>query len=151
MKKFLLGALLLALAPVAQAGPFNDTLSVCLVKKTSEADKQLLVRWIFAALSNHPAVKDLSKVSKEEADRLNREVATLYQALLLDRCGAETRDALKYEGKSAIESSFETLGKVAAQGLMSHADVAAFMGGMEKYLDLMALDVVGPAPAPAKP
>jgi hypothetical protein len=150
MKKLLLATALLALAPAAHAGAFADTLSVCLVKKTSEADKQALVRWIFVALSRHPAVKDLSSVSKEQADKLSHDVATLYQDLLLVRCKDETQDALKNEGTSAIEAGFNTLGQTAARGLMSHEQVAGYMGEMEKQLDLSALDAVAPA-KPAKP
>ena len=151
MKKLLLAAVLLALAPAAHAGPFGDTLSVCLVKQSTEADRQLLVRWIFAALAQHPGVQDLAKVPKEEASRLNREVGALYEDLMLKRCGTETRDALKYEGAAAIEAGFRTLGQVATQGLMTHAQVTAFMSELEKHMDLSALDSVQPAQAPAKP
>jgi hypothetical protein len=156
MKTLLLGAMLLALAPVAHAGAFTDTLSVCLVKKTTDADKQLLVKWIFVALAQHPAVQEYAKVPKDKADQLNLEVGALYQALLVDRCGAETRDAMKYEGASAIQSSFQVLGQVASQGLMTDAKVAAFIGEMSKHMDLSALDAPAadakpaPVPAPAK-
>ena len=149
MKKLLLGAMLLALAPAAQAGAFTDTLSVCLVKKTSDADKQLLVRWIFAALAQHPAVKDFARVSKEDADKLNADVAGLYQSLLVDRCRDEARDALQYDGNAALESSFEVLGRVATQGLMTDPKVSAFIAEMSSHVDEKALDVLSPAPASA--
>ena len=150
MKQILLAAGLLALAPAAHAGAFTDTLSVCLVKKTSDADKQLLVRWIFAALAHHPGVQDIANLPDDKADKLNRDVGALYQALLVDRCGAETRDALKYEGAVAIQSSFQTLGQVATQGLMSDAKVTAYMADLDKYVDLKALDEA-PVKAAEKP
>jgi hypothetical protein len=150
MNKLLLGAMLLAVAPAAHAGAFTDTLSVCLVKKTSEADKQLLVKWIFVALAQHPAVQEFAKVPKETADQLNRDAGALYQSLLLDRCGTETRDALQYEGSGAIQSSFQVLGQVATQGLMNDAKVAGYMAELAKYVDLSPLDAAETKQAPAE-
>lgn len=149
-KQLLLGALLLAASPLAQAGAFSDTLSVCLVKKSSAEDKTLLVRWIFAGLGHHPEVRDLSKVSEAESERLNKEVAGLFMALMTDRCATETHDAMKYEGDKAIETGFETLGRVATQGLMGHPDVAAFIAGLDKHLDKEKLEALGKDAAAAK-
>ena len=123
---------------------------MCLVKKTSESDKQLLVRWIFAALSQHPAVKDLAKVSKEQGDQLNHDVGALYSSLMVDRCGTETRDAMQYEGSEALKASFEVLGRVATQGLMTDEKVGAYMADLEKYVDVKALDATAPEKAPEK-
>lgn len=150
-------ALLLALASVASpawAGPFNDKLAVCLVKSTTEADKQLLMRWIFAAMASHPGVKDLGTVSRAEGDKLNKGVATLFWDLVSVRCGAETRDAIKFEGAGALSSSFEVLGKVAMQGLMADPQVTQFIGGIDANMDKKAMQdllngVAAPAPAPA--
>ncbi len=135
-------AFLLALAGFsssAVAGPFNDKLSICLVKSTTEADKIVLMRWIFAAMASHPAVKDLGNITKEQGDKLNKDTATLFWSLISDRCGAETKDAIKYEGAGAISSSFEVLGKVAMQGLMADANVSKYMAGIDANLDPAAL------------
>jgi hypothetical protein len=148
IRKLAFGALLLAAAPLAHAGPFNDTLSVCLVKQTSAAEQTTLVRWIFAAIASHPQVKDMAKLSPQEGEKLNKDVAALYTALLTERCRTETRDAVQYEGEKALESAFETLGKVAMQGLMSDPNVNGYMTGLDKYLDKKKLAEVMPAAAP---
>ena len=57
---------------VAQAGPFTDEMSKCLVRNTSEADKTLFIQWIYAAMSSHPAVQSMSKISPEMGENLTR-------------------------------------------------------------------------------
>lgn len=133
--RLLFALVLMGLSSAAVAGPFNDKLAICLVKSTTDADKNTLMRWIFAAMATHPSVKDLGKVSPEAGARLNKEVAQLFWSLVSDRCGAETKDAVKFEGPETIGSSFEVLGKVAMQGLMADADVARYMGGVDANLD----------------
>jgi hypothetical protein len=131
---------LLAVASPAAAGPFNDKLAICLVKETSESDKTTLIRWIFAAMASHPSVKDLGNVSEAQGKKLNKDVSVLFFDLLSNRCGAETKDAVKYEGAAAISSSFEVLGKVAMQGLMEDAKVSEYMAGMGANLDPKAME-----------
>jgi hypothetical protein len=139
----------LAAPRAAVAGPFNDALAVCLVKSTSEQDRTVLMRWVFAAMAAHPQVSDLGRVSKEEGDRLNREVAALFWTLVSDRCATETRDAVKYEGTDAISSSFEVLGKVAMQGLMADTAVNAYMAQMATHLDEAKMKALFAPPPPA--
>jgi hypothetical protein len=131
--------LLLGFSSSVAAGPFNDKLAVCLVKSSTEADRTILMRWIFVAMANHPGVKDLAPVSKEVADKLNKDMAGLFWSLISDRCGAETKEAVKYEGASALSASFEVLGKVAMQGLMADADVSKYIAGVDTYLDKDAM------------
>ena len=131
--------LLLACSSSAVAGPFNDKLAVCLVKSTTEADRNVLMRWIFVAMASHPGVKDLSNVPPKAADQLSKDMAALFWSLVSDRCGTETKEAIKYEGTSALTSSFEVLGKVAMQGLMSDAGVSKYMAGVDTYLDKGAM------------
>jgi hypothetical protein len=139
-------ALLAASSPVS-AGPFNDKLAICLVEKTTESDKTALMRWIFGAMARHPGVRDLSTVSDADADRMNKDVATLFWELLSDRCAVEMKEAVKYEGTTALRSSFEVLGKVAMQGLMADADVTAYMGGLDKHLDADKMQALLTEPA----
>ena len=126
---------LLALSTSAAAGPYNDKLAMCLVDKTTDADKAGLLRWMFAAMAQHPRVTDLTQVSEAEGEALNKQVADLLWELMSDRCAEETRQAVKYEGDSAIGTSFEVLGRVAMQGLMSDPSVQDYMGGLERNIE----------------
>ena len=111
-------------APVATAGPYADSLSRCLVSGTTPAEKTTLVRWMFAMMALHPEVESGAKVTAEQRAALSRETALLFQRLLTQACAGETREAVKYEGASTIESSFSLLGQVAARELFSHPRVA---------------------------
>jgi len=147
--RFAVALMLSGLSSSVVAGPFNDKLAICLVKSTTEADKTVLMRWIFSAMASHPNVKDLGKVSKAQGDKSNKDVAALFLSLLSDRCAAETKDAVGYEGPGAISSSFEVLGKVAMQGLMADPGVAAYLAGIDANLDPQVMKKLLEAPAGA--
>jgi hypothetical protein len=134
-KVSVLGFFLLLVSTSSFASPFTDDLSKCLVKSTSTADRTLLIKWMFAALSNHPVVSSLTNISEEKGKELNMKVGALFTDLVTERCHSEAKQALKYEGGAAFEASFNVLGQVAAQGLMGDPSVAEYMSGLENALD----------------
>ena len=125
------------------AGPYTNDLAKCLVLSTSEADKNNLVKWMFAAISSHPEVESMISISQTQREELNQNTANLFMRLLTESCRLETEQALKYEGQSTLEASFRVLGEVAARGLMSHPDVINYMAGLDKYIDAEKLKSVG--------
>ena len=116
---------LASLSASIYAVPFSDEMSKCLVKSTSDADKSLLIQWVFAAMSAHPDVKALSNVSNEKGIEINKRTAGLLVSLLTERCKAETQQAVKYEGPGVLKTSFQVLGEVAMQGMMTNPDVVS--------------------------
>ena len=126
------------------AGPFTDKLSICLVNKTTSSDKELLINWIYAAMSTHPTVQKLNKIPTAVGDKLNKKTARLFTDLLTDRCKPEAMEAVKYEKNIAIQTSFGVLGKVAMQGIMSHPNVGKYLGGLDKYSDKEKLKSIFP-------
>ena len=152
MKKLLLfaAAALLLASTAAQAGPYTDDLSKCLVRSSSEQQKAVLVEWVFAIAALHPSVKPLSSVSDAKRNDLNKSVADLFTTLLTDTCRQETQDAVKYEGPPAIQTSFALLGQVAMADLFSNPDVSKGMAAFAQYLDKSKFDaLLQPAPAAA--
>ncbi len=138
------GLLLLAVAaPPAFAGPASDALGQCLVRGTSADDRSVMVRWIFATGSLHPAVQSLASVGDAARDRANREMAQLMQRLLVQTCRAEAAQAMQRDGLPALQAGFEALGRVATQELFSEPHVAAGVGGMVPYLDVGRLLELG--------
>ena len=137
------GTLLLLVAAVAIAAPtgnayagaHTNNLSECLVDATSRQDRVALVSWLFSAASFHPAVKSIASVSQDQLDTANRNSAELFVRLLTESCKDESETALKLEGHTAIQHSFQALGKVASQELFSDADVMAAASGLDEYLD----------------
>lgn len=110
-------ALALAAAGAASAGVYSDDLGKCMVRSTSEADKTLLIRWVFAALSADPSVKSMATVTPQERSALTRGFAALIERILEKDCRPEAVAALKYEGAGVVETSFAILGEVAMRGL----------------------------------
>lgn len=122
------------------AGPYTDDLSKCIVESTTTEDRTELVKWMFTAMSLHPAVKQVASVSTEQIDEANKQIAALVVKLLTKTCNKQARAAIKYEGQIAIQSSFEILGQVAAKELFANKDVAAGLVGLGKNIDKKKLD-----------
>jgi hypothetical protein len=132
---------LVATSP-AQAGVYTDDLSKCLVKAASPQDQQSLTQWIFAIIAAHPAVQNYAKISADERKTLNLRAAQIIQRFMTVDCRPETVAALKYEGNSAIEASFNVLGQVAMRGLMGDPAVVSEMGNFAKNVDEDAMSAL---------
>lgn len=136
-------ALVFLASTTSRAGVYTDDLSRCLVESTSKQDRLVLVKWIFSAASLHPAVRSVVTVSEEHLDQANKGIAELFMRLVTDSCRTETEKALKYEGESTLQASFQVLGQVAGQELFSSPEVGTAMTGMNKYLDEEKLRALG--------
>lgn len=134
-------AVLLRPAP-AQAGPYGDDLSKCLVSSTTDTDKTLLVKWIFSAIALNKEVAPFVNLPHEVRSKLNEDTAGIYMRLLTDSCKVQTHDAFKYEGQAAISTAFQLLGQVASQGMFNDPAVAAGMTDLMKYFDEEKLNTV---------
>ncbi|HKB79003.1 MAG TPA: hypothetical protein VKH35_04740 [Thermoanaerobaculia bacterium] len=133
---FALAAVLTGLlSNAAFAGPYADTLGKCLVSSTSPAEKTMLIRWIFATMALHPDVQSLAAVSPEQRQEITKDTAKIFERLLTDSCAQQTRDAIKYEGPSTIESAFGILGQVAMRELFTNDKVAAGLEDFSKAVD----------------
>ncbi|PYM90646.1 MAG: hypothetical protein DME04_22225 [Candidatus Rokuibacteriota bacterium] len=145
-----LASVALALAALssgpAVAGPYSDELAKCLVRSTTDADKNYLVKWLFASAALHPEVRSIASVSDAERTDLNRNAAKLFERLITESCSTQTQEALKYEGPNTLQSSFEVLGQVAGRRLFSDPAVAKSMAEFANYLDKQKFDrIFGPA------
>ena len=119
----------------ATAGVFTDDLSKCLVRSATARDNEVLVRWIFSAMSVHPALKDYSTLNDAQRAGLDKQAAELFERLFLTDCRKESVDAVKGDGTKAIEAGFQLLGSVAMRRIMADRGVAAGMGNLTHYLD----------------
>ncbi|BAV33642.1 hypothetical protein SCL_1331 [Sulfuricaulis limicola] len=135
-------SLALLASPSVFAGPYSDEMAKCLVTSTSEADKNFLVKWIFAAASLHPAVKSISSISDSQRNELNVKIAKLFERLLTESCKAQTQQAVKYEGPGTIEAAFQVLGQVAGRGLFSDPGVAGYVAQLGKHVDPKKMESV---------
>lgn len=134
---------LLAMASTGSAGPATDDLSRCLVEKTSVEDKNLLVKWIFVAMAQHPSVSSMTRITAAQVDENNKAAAGLFMQLLTETCLEESRKAMKSEGGAALQQAFQVLGQVAGRDLMSAPEVSNMMAGLTKHIDEKKLEALG--------
>ncbi len=66
---------------------------------------------------------------------MTEEAAKIVQRLILTDCREQSSNAFKYEGESALTSTFEVFGKVAMGDLMGDAKVSAVFDSMDSYFD----------------
>lgn len=117
------------------AGPYSDDLAKCLVESTTTADKNALVKWMFAMAALHPAVKSIASITEAERTQSSRHTAQLFERLLTESCRTQTRQAVKYEGAAALQTGFEMLGQVAARELFADPNVARGLADLENHID----------------
>lgn len=137
--KATLSAAALLLCGTAQAGPYTDQLSACLVGQSTMDDHVVIVQWMFAAMSKHPSVAAMGSVSEAQVDKANQRMAQLFSRLLTVTCRDQTRLALKNEGEPALQQGFQALGEVAGRDLFMDPNVAKGLSGMTKYIDTKKL------------
>jgi len=142
--KLVAACFLLVASSTAHAGIYSDDMSRCLVSNTSAKDKTDLVRWIFTISALHPDLSSVAAVSEKQRDDMNRKVARLLERLLTESCRKQTQEALKYEGSAAMQLSFQVLGQVAMQELMSNTAVANGFVGFSKHIDKSKLEELAP-------
>ena len=140
LKKVFSFVAIMAISNATHAGLYSDDLSRCLVEKSSEENKTTLTKWMFTALSLHPAVSSMSGVSASDIEISNKEMADMFMDLMTVKCKAEAAKAIKYEGGLAIQQGFMVFGQVAGQSLFQHPKVAASMSGLDKYMDKELLE-----------
>ena len=133
--KVLAGIVFSCMAIGVHAGVYTDDLSKCLVESTTKDDRVSLIRWMFAAISKHPAVSSLTKVTDADIDKANAATGALFMKLLTQTCRDATKKALKYEGGAAIQLSFQVLGQVAMGDMMSDPNAGGAIAGLEKFVD----------------
>jgi hypothetical protein len=126
----------------AHAGIYGDDLARCLVSSTTEADKAMLMKWIFSAMSLNKEVSPFVSMPANVRDKINQDAGGLYMRLLTESCKSQTHDAFKYEGQAAIVAAFSVLGQIASQGLFNDPAVAAGMTELSKYFDEKKLSAV---------
>lgn len=120
----------------------RDQLAQCLVAHTSESDRTMFAKWIFAQMALSPDVASMTNVSSDLRDQLNRQAGKLFTRLLAVDCRQQTALAYNSEGAGAIGYGFQILGQVAGRSLMQDPHVQSALSGFTKYLDKAKLKAV---------
>jgi len=119
----------------AQAGPYADSLTRCMVDNTSRTEKMLFVKWMYTGISKHPEVASMSTITHGQAIRISQMTADMITDLMVRRCPNQTRQAFRYEGDQSFIAAFEMLGKVAMNELITNPSVNHYTGSLSQYID----------------
>ncbi len=106
----------------------------CLVNNTTDKDKIMLVRWIFSAMSHHPALANDYKVSKNKFIKHEVAVADYMEYVLGTKCKSETKAALKGDEEEFL-AAFEFLGTIAFESLAKDPNVNKALETWTNQLD----------------
>ena len=132
----------------ATAGTYGDDFGKCLVKSSSDQDKQELMEWIFASISLNPKLATYVSIPKEDRVKIDTHMAVLFNKLIGESCHKEAADALKYEGSGSFAVAFQLLGQVAGQQLFASPEVTK---GSENFIKLVDLDALQKKLSDTKP
>lgn len=139
MRTITTGLAVLAIAAstsgAARAGPASDAFAKCLVQSSTGRDRIVFIQWFFAALSVNPNVQSFSTATKQQRAAVTQQTAEVLQRLVVKDCRAEAIAAIRADGSSAIQTSFEVFGRTAATELMSDPAVSKEMNALGDYID----------------
>ena len=136
MKKLILILILITFNQTnSQAGQYSNNFANCLMQKTTERDKVVLVRWAFSAMAHHSALKEEFNIPKSKFTKHEIAVADYVQYMLGTVCFKETKNVLKYEGDEAFLKAFEMLGEIAFLSLMEEATVSNALENYVTHID----------------
>ena len=119
-----------------QAGQYTEAFHQCLSDSTTGKDRTNLARWMFTGMAAHPSLADMATISPEAREATNKAAGILYTRLIAESCANEMKAAVKNEGEGSLKSSFEFLGRLAMQELVSNQNVASSFSSTEKYFDI---------------
>jgi hypothetical protein len=91
-------------------------------------------------MAAHPEMRELANPSQEAKESASRLTGQLLTRLLTDNCIAQVKSVSKDDMNKAFVASFEFLGRLAMQELMTNKDVSASISGIDRYVDKAKLD-----------
>ncbi len=118
-----------------QAGPHATALSQCLLSNTTDRDKAVMTKWVFASLSNHPSLNNMASIAQNVRTGTDQDMARLVEKFMYESCSAELKNAVKNEGPSAIQTSIRSYVEVTGREILQHPSVANSVTGLASQLD----------------
>jgi hypothetical protein len=125
----------------ATASPSSDALGACMADHTTGKDRKDMARWIFVTMSVHPALQDISKVSKNDMNDVDMLMGAMVTKLLTEDCAPQAKKAMD-EGTESFKAAFSVVGQLAMQELMNNPGVQSSLSGFTKYINKDKLNAV---------
>lgn len=124
----------LLISNLASANPTAE-LGTCLVDALNGKERKQLAKWIFFSIASHPEITSFANVTEKDIEDTNQTVGHLITRLLTKDCPSQMTQA-NADNPLALQQSFELVGQVAMQELMSNPKVNSAIVGYSKYADL---------------
>ncbi len=116
----------------------------CLATNVSGEQRLALMKWVVFTALVHPSMRDAVSVPPTEVEKSDRDLAALFDDLILVKCRDQFADLVASNADSnAMETAFSKLGDIAAQELFSSQELDDRIGGFVQYLDERTLDALG--------
>ena len=131
------GSFLAAPAQAQARDPFGD----CLRTHSSRADRDILVRWVFAAVAQSAAVRDMVRMDEGRRVQASQQAGQLITRLVTRDCRAEAMDRMKRD-PGALQNSFTALGRVALMDLAQDPNVVGTLAGVLQYTDMGSITMM---------
>lgn len=125
----------------ATASPSSDALGACMADHTTGKDRKDMARWIFVTMSVHPALQDISKVSKDDINDVDMLMGAMVTKLLTEDCAPQAKKAMD-EGTESFKAAFSVVGQLAMQELMNNPGVKASLSGFTNYINKDKMNAV---------
>lgn len=127
----------------AQAGVLADDLTRCMLTKTTDADRNAFMGWMFSAISADPQLNKLTLLDRAKRDQLSANASAVMQRLLIVDCRKEAVAAIRSEGFEAIEQPFGELGRSATEQMFRSSESQVELEALGKGFDKEKLKVLG--------
>jgi hypothetical protein len=123
----------LAVGPALAETP-TDAFATCLVDNLTGKERKDLAKWIFFAMAVHPEIKAYSNVRPADTRQSDEFMGKLVTRLLTVNCPGQFRTANAAD-PMALQKSFELVGQVAMQELITNPDVERALTTYAQYAD----------------
>ena len=111
-----------------------NNLGSCMIDALNGKERKQLAKWIFFAIAAHPEIKSYSSFTIKDINKSDKAIGKLITRLLTKDCPDELKIANKTD-PLAIQKSFELVGQVAMQELMTNKNVMKAITNYAKYVD----------------
>lgn len=111
-----------------------NNLGGCMIDALNGKERKQLAKWIFFSIAAHPEINSYSSATTKDINKSDEIIGKLITRLLASDCP----DELKIANKSdplAIQKSFELVGRVAMQELMTNQNVTKAISNYAQYVD----------------
>ena len=112
----------------------TQALGTCLVDSLDGKERKQLAKWIYFAIAAHPEMASFSNVTADDRQATDEYVGDLVTRLLVDDC-PDAFKAAQGSDPLALQKSFEFVGQVAMQELITNQDVVVAISSYANYAD----------------